>query len=123
MQASGSTTYPKSILLKVIEAVNGQLTLQGRDKVDGNECSNKFTICRTALLLKRLIFIYIYLMKNGLKYKIGIPLISSFALIAWGAYQFTTGNTAFARSLFLWGMISTLAGIIWILIAKRQHQR
>ncbi|HRP32694.1 MAG TPA: hypothetical protein PKV73_12415 [Agriterribacter sp.] len=62
-------------------------------------------------------------MKNGLKYKIGIPLISSFVFIALGAYHFATDNTAFAHSLFLWGMVSMLAGIIWILMAKGRHQR
>lgn len=61
-------------------------------------------------------------MKNILKFKIlsGIIFGSIFILI--GAYSFATGNKETAKSLFTFGLISTLAGLLWIFTSKKYNK-
>ena len=58
-----------------------------------------------------------------IKFKIGSSFVSAAILICFGAYYFTTGNKAFANALFIWGLISTFAGLLWIYASTRYNRK
>jgi hypothetical protein len=62
------------------------------------------------------------IMKYLLKVKIWTTLMIAPILIAVGAYNFATGNLQHSRAWFIWGLISMLAGICWLVASKRQNK-
>ncbi|MCO5239810.1 MAG: hypothetical protein M9904_07115 [Chitinophagaceae bacterium] len=59
-------------------------------------------------------------MKNIIK--IWLPLFLSPVFITIGAYNFAMGNISSSRAWFLWGITSMVAGILWLLLSRRQSK-
>lgn len=58
-------------------------------------------------------------MRRLVKYKIWGTLLLAPVIVGIGAYNFVTGNIQYAHAWFLWGLISIVAGVLWILISGR----
>ncbi|HRN57367.1 MAG TPA: hypothetical protein PLL71_12990 [Agriterribacter sp.] len=62
------------------------------------------------------------MMKGFLKIKTWSALVIAPVLIAVGAYHFATGNPEHARAWLMWGLISLVAGVLWLVVSGRQNQ-
>lgn len=61
-------------------------------------------------------------MKSVFILRIYIGFVFSIGLIGMGAYNTAIGNVTFARSLFTWGIISTVVSILWLFVYLRNKK-
>jgi hypothetical protein len=62
-------------------------------------------------------------MRTIVKFKIVSSFVSGAILVLFGAYYFTMGNKGMAKALFIWGLISTFAGLLWIYASIRHNRK